>query len=171
MPAGETTTEDLLGLVRGVRDQQQRATRDRPPPTSYRDEQERWHPGPGAPGYREHMVACEPCLAHFIRAGANGEAWALAMPPVVQACRLSREPIAIPGPGMSRESLALLPLPRLEARSTTAGAVGCLAGVLLAAVLPLGVATVVALALLVATLAGARVWGADRVPTARWLRR
>lgn len=57
---------------------------DCPPPTSYRDAHGTFHPGPGCNGYREHMVACDPCLSAFIRAGAAGEAWAMATPPVVQ---------------------------------------------------------------------------------------
>lgn len=39
--------------------------RTRPPPTSYRDEQGRYHPAPDTPAFPEHVASCEPCKKHL----------------------------------------------------------------------------------------------------------
>lgn len=56
----------------------------RPPPTSYRDAAERWHPGPGCDGYVEHAAKCRPCRLRLRNAADGGEFWARKLDAIVR---------------------------------------------------------------------------------------
>lgn len=167
---------------------------DRPPPTSYRDEHERWHPGPSADGYVGHMHDCLPCFRRFVAAHNRGERWAELLLPLPRLPPLPTflpgrgegpgarpdpdkvTPIAMPiaGPGVTRGELARRWRDRQPALRRTPSAlvvwsIGAATG-LVVALLPTAVAVVVTVGIWVcAVLATRYLAGSDRVPRARLL--
>lgn len=142
---------------------------DRPPPTSYIDEPGTFHPGPGAPGYIEHVGDCRPCYRSLVMARHRGEAWAIAGWSALEG-PIARRLSAAPAP-----TSPLVPAPRsLPARwrryaaprpliSLACGAAGAL-------LLPASVG-VVLIVVLLGAVAAIRRYAPDVVPAARAIRR
>lgn len=141
---------------------------DRPPPTSYRDEHELFHPGPGSEGYAAHLGDCLSCWRGFRDALKRGERWAASSGIVA---RLAAAPPTMPiaGPGMPREQQALVQL-KPQHIGPCAVAVGGLSCAL-ASVLPWWLAAPALGVLLVLLVVLGRRVELDRTPPARLLRR
>lgn len=159
--------------------------RDRPPPTSYRDEDGRFHPGPGVDGYTAHLGLCGACWRGFVDARDRGEQWAVSLGllrslpmPTLQPGqgeagardeRRSPVPMPIPGPGMPREQQALVLL-RPQHIGPAAVVVGA-TSYLLAALLPWWFAAPALAGVLVLLVAVGRRVELDPMPQARLMRR
>lgn len=151
--------------------------KDRPPPTSYRDEHEVFHPGPGCDGYCGHLRECLPCFRAFGDALNRGEHWAEVLsplpllPPIVMPVpgppRGAVMPTCLPGPGEGALVTAPRSLPARWRRYATPWPIACcVAGAVGAWLIPPAVGAAPIVALLVAVMA-IRRYVPDEVPAAR----
>lgn len=144
------------------------ARRDRPPPTSYRDEDGRFHPGPGVDGYTAHLGLCGACWRGFVDARDRGEQWAVSL----GLLRSLPMPTLQTGQGEGgardgRRSLVLLRPQHIGPAAVVVGATSYL----LAALLPWWFAAPALAGVLVLLVAVGRRVELDPMPQARLLRR